>query len=484
MRIRLRRGLKTNLPNLAEGEPGFCQDTGELFVGSPTGNRAIGVLPPANGVAYGTSTTAAGTAAKVSAITGFIRYTGAIVGIRFSTSNTAATPTLNVNSTGAAQIRYNGAAIIGTNLTAGDHLFQFDGSYWNWLNYPVMNQATQSEAEAGTGTAIRAWTPERVKQAVQSNAAPTFDGPIQGIPAITLGGGVGHGGFAVTTWLFPTLGTVKGIIFNGKMMRSGPTAIGGTQVADIGSKTWTSVPSLPTSGMTIIALFAYNGVAYAVGRTSSHIAAISFQIFSTTTGETWTALASHQFATNWQNNQYNMVMLGLNEQSGVAYFGVRASDSVAWGVRTYTIATNTWATPSWTIPSAFRPPRNTRDSTSFIGYGNNSTLWASGGTAIDLTNGTTSTTWQNKLGTQQLSFSGTKYIEPYSLGQGKLLVAIINYWTSSADVSDTPWSFIIYDTVTDTMYPIHSMDGTPYNFIPVGSGDGCIFTNAYVRRLI
>jgi len=77
---------------------------------------------------YGTSSTAAGTTAKVVALqgttTGFTRTQGTTVTVRFSTSNTVATPTLNVNSTGAAQIRYNGTAITGALLTAGDHTFQ------------------------------------------------------------------------------------------------------------------------------------------------------------------------------------------------------------------------------------------------------------------------------------------------------------------------------------------------------------------------
>jgi Major tropism determinant N-terminal domain len=37
--LQLRRGVKASLPALADGEPGFCEDTGELFVGSTTGNQ-------------------------------------------------------------------------------------------------------------------------------------------------------------------------------------------------------------------------------------------------------------------------------------------------------------------------------------------------------------------------------------------------------------------------------------------------------------
>ena len=39
--VKVKRGLKANLPVLASGELGFCEDTGELYVGSPTGNCLI-----------------------------------------------------------------------------------------------------------------------------------------------------------------------------------------------------------------------------------------------------------------------------------------------------------------------------------------------------------------------------------------------------------------------------------------------------------
>lgn len=40
-RIRVRQGLKADLPTLAEGELGFCEDTFELFVGTSGGNVLI-----------------------------------------------------------------------------------------------------------------------------------------------------------------------------------------------------------------------------------------------------------------------------------------------------------------------------------------------------------------------------------------------------------------------------------------------------------
>ena len=40
--IQFKRGKKETLPQLPDGTPGWCSDTGELFVGSPAGNRKVG----------------------------------------------------------------------------------------------------------------------------------------------------------------------------------------------------------------------------------------------------------------------------------------------------------------------------------------------------------------------------------------------------------------------------------------------------------
>jgi len=40
-KIKIKRGLKTNLPTLEVGEMGYCTDTNELFIGTSTGNELI-----------------------------------------------------------------------------------------------------------------------------------------------------------------------------------------------------------------------------------------------------------------------------------------------------------------------------------------------------------------------------------------------------------------------------------------------------------
>ena len=80
---------------------------------------------------YGTCSTAAATAAKTVALTGFTLVTGAIVFVKFTVTNTAANPTLNVNSTGAKAIMYRGSAISAGYLAANRvYAFIYDGTDW------------------------------------------------------------------------------------------------------------------------------------------------------------------------------------------------------------------------------------------------------------------------------------------------------------------------------------------------------------------
>ena len=83
---------------------------------------------------FGTCSTAAGTAAKTVALTGFSLVTGARVFVKFTYANTVANPTLNVNSTGAKAIVYRGSAISAAYLRAnGTYEFLYDGTNWNFV---------------------------------------------------------------------------------------------------------------------------------------------------------------------------------------------------------------------------------------------------------------------------------------------------------------------------------------------------------------
>ena len=82
-----------------------------------------------NVVNYGTCSTAAATAAKVVSCSNFALITGAEITVKFTTANTAANPTLNVNNTGAKAIYYRGSAISKSYLAANrTYTFRYNGS--------------------------------------------------------------------------------------------------------------------------------------------------------------------------------------------------------------------------------------------------------------------------------------------------------------------------------------------------------------------
>ena len=78
---------------------------------------------------YGICSTAAGTTDKVVSCTNFTLTTGARIIVKFTVTNTAANPTLNVNSTGAKAIQYRGSAITAGYLAANrTYEFVYDGT--------------------------------------------------------------------------------------------------------------------------------------------------------------------------------------------------------------------------------------------------------------------------------------------------------------------------------------------------------------------
>lgn len=98
-----------------------------------------------NIVHFGTCSTAAGTAAKTVAITGFTLAAGSRISVKFTNGNTAGTakgtssnviavssaPTLNVNSTGAKTIYVGGEPAGEGFINSGDvHDFVYDGTNW------------------------------------------------------------------------------------------------------------------------------------------------------------------------------------------------------------------------------------------------------------------------------------------------------------------------------------------------------------------
>ena len=88
---------------------------------------------PVAGSLYGECTTAAGTAAKVVTCADFDEYrTGVTLFVKFTNTNTAASPTLNVNSKGAKAIYYRGSAMAVNKIAAGGtYQFRYNGTQWD-----------------------------------------------------------------------------------------------------------------------------------------------------------------------------------------------------------------------------------------------------------------------------------------------------------------------------------------------------------------
>ena len=97
---------------------------------------------------YATCSTAAATAAKTVALSGFALATGARVLVKFTVTNSAANPTLDVNDTGAKPIQYRGAAIAAGTLAANrTYEFVYTGAQYELVG-DVDTNTTYSLATA------------------------------------------------------------------------------------------------------------------------------------------------------------------------------------------------------------------------------------------------------------------------------------------------------------------------------------------------
>lgn len=104
---------------------------------------------------YASCSTAAGTAAKTASITTgtFSLEAGSIVNVKFANTNTASTPTLNINGTGAKNIFSNGAQIsTGTNkgLLKGLCTFIYDGTQYHLVGGYIDTQYSLPIADYDT----------------------------------------------------------------------------------------------------------------------------------------------------------------------------------------------------------------------------------------------------------------------------------------------------------------------------------------------
>ena len=103
-----------------------------------------------NKTLYAACNTAAATAAKApaSTVAGFSLVSGASLRVKFTYANTASAPTLDVNGTGARQIRLNGAnsAFWAAGATVD---FVYDGTYWQVCSTPLYGSTATIGNPAG-----------------------------------------------------------------------------------------------------------------------------------------------------------------------------------------------------------------------------------------------------------------------------------------------------------------------------------------------
>lgn len=117
---------------------------------------------------YGTCSTAAATAAKTVTCFGFVLVAGSEITVKFTVTNTAANPTLNVNSTGAKAIYYNGAAITASYLAANKtYTFRYNGTQYDLVG----DINTQSNTDNSKKDAVQCSTASGTAAKVGTAAA-------------------------------------------------------------------------------------------------------------------------------------------------------------------------------------------------------------------------------------------------------------------------------------------------------------------------
>lgn len=196
---------------------------------------------------YGTCSTAAGTAAKTVAVTGFNLVTGARVTVKFTVTNTAASPTLNVNGTGAKAIKYRDSTI-STGYLAANRVYEFVYDGTDYLFMGDINTDTNTTYKAGTGITIGSGN------AINHTNSVTA-GTVKGDDSKTLGFG---GTFKVPSITYDAQGHITSTSTTTMTMPATPTTVSGN--AGSATKLATARNFSITGGATASAI-SFNGTA-------------------------------------------------------------------------------------------------------------------------------------------------------------------------------------------------------------------------------
>ena len=131
----------------------------ELIASGLTSTSAEKIKLENTNIAWGTCSTAAATAAKEITLvgnTGWQLKAGSIIAVKFSATNTASNPTLNVNGTGAKSVWYSAALITTGNLSCAGHanrpiIYMYDGTQYVFLGWAYDNNTTYTPPTLGSG---------------------------------------------------------------------------------------------------------------------------------------------------------------------------------------------------------------------------------------------------------------------------------------------------------------------------------------------
>ncbi len=197
---------------------------------------------------YATCPTAASTVAKVATTVDgdFVLETGATVTVYFTNYNSAASPTLNVDNTGAIDIRYiNGSAVPKYYWRALEaQTFTYNGTYWiadgGIANTTYYGKTKLSSSVSSTSTSLAA-TPSAVKTAydlADSKSAVSFT---QGLSSGSVVGELDIDGTTTTLYAPSSSG--------GSTVSYTPTVSSGTALGDLeidGATSTIYAPTIPT----------------------------------------------------------------------------------------------------------------------------------------------------------------------------------------------------------------------------------------------
>ena len=161
--------------------------------------------------AYAECSTAEATAAKVATIctdsdtanAAFTLVKGVSVQVKFTMCNSAPNPTLNINSTGAKAIYYNGAAITATDYyikANGIYTFVYESDRWNLVGdhstSDINNLTTEKALISGTNGGITTSSVTSTELSYLSGAASNIQAQLNGKAASSHGT---HVSFTTTT---------------------------------------------------------------------------------------------------------------------------------------------------------------------------------------------------------------------------------------------------------------------------------------------